>query len=270
MNRGRFLWWFSGGATDPGYTYLTQSAKLFYDFTTLTGAEGAAITSIEDLSPNNRDGSNTSPAAAPTTVKAVNLDNEYNVYKANPTSGSKDIILANAVGNDLFKTSFEVWVVWSCGYSNTVGDFDFMGVGDGATDYFRMTLNTNQFNFQYRYSAGGGKFFYALSGTTFYSAFPQGKTLIRFKMDFDSDVCKLWHNGNDLSLTFNGANTIDTVNPSNFNCPTSKLAVGGYNNAGTITARTLAHNHYAFAITPICTNQQAVDVSNYLVNVIAS
>jgi len=255
---------------DPGYTYLTQSAKLFYDFTTLTGAEGSAITSVDDLSTNNRDASNTSPAASPTTVKVVNGANEYNVFKAFPSAGSKDILLANAVGNDLFKTSFEVWVVWSATYSNTAYDFDLMGVGDGATDYFRMTLNTNQWNMQYRYSAGGGKFFYALSTTTFYSAFPQGKTLIRFKMDFDADVCKLWHNGNDLSLTFNGANTIDTVNPTNFNCPTSKLAIGGHNNAGTITARTSAFNEYAFAITPICTNQQAVDVSNYLINVIAS
>lgn len=268
MNQGFLNLLMNGGISTPhpGYTYLTQNAKLGYNFTTLTGAEGSAITSVEDLSTNNRDASNTSPAQSPTTVKAVNGANEYNVFKAFPSAGSKDILLANAVGNDLFKTSFEVWVVWSATYSNTAYDFDLMGVGDGATDYFRMTLNTNQWNIQYRYSAGGGKFFYALSPTTLFSAFPQGKTLIRFKMDFDSDVCKLWQNGNDLSLTFNGVHTIDTVNPSNFNCPTSKLAIGGYNNAGTITARTQAFNEYAFAITPICTNQQAVDVSDYLIN----
>jgi len=277
MNKKKKLlinWWLNSGGggsvPDPGLVYLTENAKLFYNFTSLSGAEGAAITSVEDLSPNNRDASNASPAAAPTVVKAVNLASEFNVFKANPLSGSKDVLIANAVGNDLFRSSFEVIVVWSCGYSNTVGDFDFCGVGDGATDYFRMTLQSNQFNFQYRYSAGGGKFFYALSPTTLYSAFPQGKTLLRFKMDFDADVCKLFQNGNDLTLTFNGANTIDTVNPALFNCPTSKFCVGGRNDSGTITARTLAHNQYAFAITPILTNQQAVDVSNYMINVIGS
>lgn len=264
-------WVWGGGAAipDPGLTYLQENAKLFYDFTGLSGADGAAITTVEDLGPNNRDASNTSPAQAPTITKVVNGVNEYNTFKAFPSAGSKDVLLANAVGNDLFKTSFEVWCVWSSNNNNTVYDLDFCGVGDGATDYFRMTLLSNQFNFQYRYSAGGGKFFFALGPATFYSAFPQGKTLIRFKMDFDADVCKLFHNGNDLALTFNGANTIDTVNPTLFACPTSKFCIGGRNDSGTITARSFGHNQYAFAITPILTNQQAVDVSNYLINVIA-
>ena len=272
MNKKKKLllnWWLNGGGAtpDPGLVYLQQNAKLFYDFTTLVGADGAAITSVQDLGPNNRDASNTSPAQAPKITKVTNGVNEYNTFQAFPSAGSKDVLVSTAVGNDLFRSSFEIWIVWSSNNSNTVYDFDFCGVGDGATDYFRMTLNANQFNFQYRYSAGGGKFFYALGPTTFYSAFPQGKTLLRFKVDFDADVCKLFHNGNDLALTH--GDLIGTVNPANFNCPTSKFCVGGRNDSGTISAKTFGHNQYAFAITPICTNQEAVDVSNYLINVLS-
>jgi hypothetical protein len=254
----------------PGLQFLQQRSKLFHDFTQLSGVDGAAITSVPDSGPNNYDSSNTTPAQSPTITKWINGVHENNGFKAFPSSGSKDVIINSQPGNTFFRSSFEVWSVFSVTGSNTIYDFDLCGVGDTSTDYFRLTFNTNQWNIQYRYSAAGGKFFYALSPTSFFSSFPRGKTLLRYKMDFENNVCKLSINGEDITLSFNGTNTIDTVDPLNFACPTSKFCIGGRNDIGVITAKSNYHTQYAFAITPICSNQEALDVSDHLINEIGN
>lgn len=250
---------------NPGLTYLRQNAKAAYIFETLVGASGAAITSVPDIGPNGYTLSNAAPAQAPKIVKAADQLNQYSVLGASPTAGSKDVLISTQNGNAFFRSSFEVIAVMDFAYSGTAYEIDVCGSGDG-TDLFKISYITNQWNIQYRYSGGGGKFFFALSPTTFFNGFPRGKTLIEFKMDFENDVCTFHVNGENIALTFNGANTIDTVNPTLFNQPTSKFCVGGYNLGGTITSRTTAHNQYALAITPIRTPQQRVDVNSFLLH----
>lgn len=264
MNRGRFLWWFSGGTTpDPGYTYLTQSAKLFYDFTTLSGADGSAITSVQDLGPNNIDASNESPAVSPVMMYSQWGDEMIRTFKAwsNSSTSDENVLIANTTGESIFKSDFEI--LWLGAQSNE-SDRDFFGMATG-TNVLRCNITTNKVRFEYRYSAATARRFVADTPSTFFTASEKsGLSLFRIKCDFTNDVFKFWYNGVEISMTslVDAFSLIDPTKWANSN----KLCVGGYNNAGTIGLYANYHLMANFAVTPILSDQEAIDVSNYLVN----
>lgn len=266
MNQGFLNLLMNGGVSTPhpGYTYLTQSAKIFYDFTGLTGADGAAITTVEDLSANNIDASNEAPAQAPVLQYSQWGGEMIRTFKAWANSGTtaRNVLIANTTAEGQIKTDFEVlWV----GAQSNESDRDFFGVATG-TNVFRANIIANKIRFEYRYSAATARRFVSETTSTVYVASTNsGLRLYRVKFDFTNDVFKFWIDGVEQAMT-SLVDAFNLIDPTKWANATNKLCVGAYNNAGTITLYANYHLMKNFAITPILTDQRVLDVSDYLMN----
>lgn len=265
MNAGRiFTVFFTSSASHAGLTYLTQNAKLFYDFTTLSGDDGGAITSVTDLSPNGINASNESPAQSPVLLYSQWGKDRIRTFKAhaNSSNSQENVLIANTYGEGLFKTDFEV--IWLGAQSNE-SDRDFFGVAT-STNIVRCNITSNKVRFEYRYSAATARRFVADSPSTFFTASENsGLSLFRIKCDFTNDVFKFWYNGVEISMT-SLVDAFNLIDPTKWANSTNKLCIGGYNNGGTITLYANYHLMANFAVTPILTDQEAIDVSDYLSN----
>ena len=85
------------------------------------------------------------------------------------------------------------------------------------------------------------------------------------KFDFTNDVFKFWIDGVEQTMT-SLVDAFSLIDPSKWANSTNKLCIGGYNNGGTIGLYANYHLMKNFAITPILTDREAIDVSNYLMN----
>lgn len=259
-----FSVFFGVTAPDAGLTYLQNNAKIFYDFTKLSGADGAAITSVTDLGPAGVSASNASPAASPVLMYSQWGKDMIRTFKAWSNSGtsSRDVLIANTFGETEFKTDFEV--LWVGGQSNE-SDRDFFGVATG-TNVFRANIISNKIRFEYRYSAATARRFVSETSSTIYTASTlSGLRLYRVKFDFTNDIFKFWIDGVEQTM----ASLVDAftlIDPTKWANTTNKLCIGGYNNGGTITLYANYHIMKNFAVTPILSNQEVIDVSNYLMN----
>lgn len=248
-----------------GLSYLKQNAKIFYDFTNTPGADGAAITSVQDLSRNNVDASNVAPAQDPAIMYSQWGANMIPTVKAFASSGTtkRDILISNTFGENEIKSDFEViWV----GAPITEGDRDLFGVATG-TNVFRANIISNKIRFEYRYSAATARRFVAETTSTVYvgSSVPSGLKLYRVKFDFTNDVFKFWIDGVEQAMT-SLVDAFNLIDPTKWANVTNKLGVGGYNNGGTIGLYGNYHLMKNFAITPIMDDHQVVYVSDYLMN----
>lgn len=248
------------GSIDPGFLFLQSSAKIFYDFTKLTGTDGSAITSVADLSPNGINASNESPAQSPKLKKIQYGDSLVNTFKGYPTTGSKDVLIANTTGDGQFKSDFEIVFIATI---NLAADSHYFGTIKG-TDFIVAYISSNKLVFNYSYSTSA-KNFLATSNNAIYSLSQSGFYLINIKCDFTNHIFKMYCNGVDLAYTVTGS-AFSTLVPSNWNNNTYKLAVGGANNNGAIVAHTGYNCMSAFAVTPIMTDRQRIDVYYYLLN----
>lgn len=262
MNIAKKLWFLNSASADAGYTYLTQNAKIFYDFTTLTGADGSAITTVQDLSANNIDASNASPAQAPTLVYSQFGDNMIRVFKAFPTVGSKDVLISDTYFQNQITSDFEILCTSA---QASEADRDWFGVATG-TNVFRVNITANKIRIEYRYSAATARRFVIETTSTVYTASTNtGLRLYRFKFDFINDVFKFWIDGVEQAMT-NLVDAFSLIDPTKWANSTNKLCIGGYNNGGTIGTMTAYHLMKNWVCTPILTDQQVLDVSNYLMN----
>lgn len=260
-----YNWANSGGGStpDPGLVYLQENAKLFYDFTQLVGADGSAITSVEDLGPNNIDASNEAPAETPVLQYSQWGDQMIRTFKAFANSGTtqRNILIANTTGVGQLKTDFEVlWV----GANSDDQNRDFFGCSTG-TDVFRANITANKIRFEYRYSATTARRFVSETTSTVFTALTNsGLRLFRVKFDFTNDVFKFWIDGVEQPMTslVDAFNLIDPAKWTN----TNKLCIGSYNNSGTISLYNNYHLMKNFTITPILTDAKVINVSNYLMN----
>lgn len=262
MRTAKLLTFFFSSSIDPGLDYLQNDAKLFYDFTTLTGADGTAIASVEDLSGNGRDLSNAAPAGDPT-IKKIQVGSDLiNTFKAVPSSGSKDVLIGNYTGTGLFDGDFEV--VWVMNYEGpSAQTTQVLGVNNSNNKFF-ISINNNQWNIQYQYSAATARSYAAISSSTILPIFPTGKMVCRLKFDFTNDVNTLQVNGVDVTLTkVGGFADFNLLEPEKWVNTVQQVAIGGYNNGGTIAANLTTCNHLKLAITPIMTEQQWSDVAAY-------
>lgn len=261
MRASRLFALFVGASADSGLTYLQNNAKIFYDFTQLSGSDGSAITSVTDLGPAGVNASNTSPAASPVLMYSQWGKDMIRTFKAWSNSGtsSRDVLIANTFGETEFKTDFEVlWV----GALPDSGVRDLFGVTTG-TNVFRVNIISNTIRVEYRYSAATARRFVAATPTI--STVIGGMRLYRAKLDFTNDVFKFWIDGVEQSMT-SLVDAFNLLDPTKWANTTNKLCIGGHNVDGVITLYANYHLMKAFAVTPILSNQQVIDVSNYLVN----
>jgi len=266
MNLGFFNLLMNGGQSTPhpGLLWLQQNARIFYDFTKLTGADGAAITSVTDLGILGINASNEAPAQDPVLMYSQWGAEMIPTFKAWSNSGTvkREVLIANTTGENIFKSDFEIF--WT-GAVNNESDKDFFGVANG-TNVFRVNVIANKIRFEYRYSAATARRFVAETTSTVYTASTQtGLRLYRAKFDFTNDVFKFWIDGVEQAMT-SLVDAFNLIDPTKWANATYKLGVGGYNNGGTIVLYSQYHLMKNFVVAPIVPDEEVVNTSDYLMN----
>ena len=252
-----------GRVLDPGLVYLLRYAKIYYDFTLLTGANGSVITSVPDLSPNGINASNEAPAQNPVILTESIGANQVKSFKGLASSGTtlRDILISNTYGDNQFRSDFEVIF---CGNISDSADTDFFGVANGTND-IRFKVQGARYWFEYRYSAATARRFVAQQTTgTVQNLTPSGVNLHRIRCDFTNHVFSYWLNGALQAMT-SLVDAFNLIDPTKWANGVYKLALGAYNNSGTIVLYAPYNTMQRFAVTPLMTAQQAADVSNYII-----
>lgn len=254
----------AGITPHPGLLYYQQNSKLFYDFTGLLGADAAAITTVEDLGPNNIDASNEAPAQAPVLMYSQWGDKMIRTFKAWANSGTtqRNVLIANTTGESIFKSDFEAeWV----GAQSNESDRDLWGVANGL-NVVRCNVIGNKIRFEFRYPAATARRFVCETTSTVFTASTlTGLRKFRVKFDFTNDVFKFWIDGVEQAMT-SLVDAFNLIDPTKWVNPTYKLCVGGYNNGGTIGLYANYHLMKNFAMTPIKTDLEVINTTDFLVN----
>lgn len=257
---------------DPGYTYLTENAKQFFDFTQMSGVEDDVIATVTDLSPNGRGLEGVgSPVIKNKQIDGITYKTAETYTDANPTRRYLRFI-DDLFAEGMFRSSFEIFLTFMLedGLPATVSSNDYFGVVTNASnrnivratmtysapDYFLSgvyTQDTPQVS-SYAWTTTNGMPF--IDG-------PMGQTLLRFKYDFENDIFLMSVNGVTAILTtFSNISNITT--PNTWDSNGRKFTLGLIDNNGTLSSTTLRMNWLRWAVTPILTTQQAIDVQNYL------
>lgn len=268
----RDFWWMGGASVDPGLLYLQENARIFYDFTTLTGADGSAITSVNDLSPNGRnlEGSG-SPVVKDKQIDGITYKTAETYTDSNPTRRVLQLATASHA-NNVFNSSFEIFATFMLedGQPATTNTMNYWGIINGVNrnaSCFRQNYSTPNYFLNAFYFTDSAKLssygWSTANGNPFIDG-PMGQTLVRIKWDFENDIFLLQVNGVGGTYTM-FTNITNITDASSWTAGTYKFCIGSINDNGTIlVSATNRINWLRFAVTPILTSQQVTDVSNYL------
>lgn len=115
INKQKFFMLANSGASpidyaSDGYDFLKTNARTFHDFTQLSGAHGATITTSEDLTSNNRDLTNTPGGLYTPNTPTVFSYRYYNLdlAKTHYAFNNQPLLFANNTTNAIFSTSHEI------------------------------------------------------------------------------------------------------------------------------------------------------------------
>lgn len=258
----------AGGQSEhAGLLYLKQNAKSYYDFSKLAGADGSIIASVPDQGLLGISLSDGAPVRDPKIQFGQFGSKTIKFFKAYASSGGAydDILLADTFGESWFKSDFEIVFT---GMLTASTDLDFFGVASG-TNIVRFNITTSAaaqpraLRFEYRYSAATARRFIADTGTFFENGLRTGLRLFRIKCDFTNDIFKLWVDGVEIAIV-SVVDAFNLIDPTRWANTAQRFTVGGYNNSGTIVRYGNYHLMGHFAITPIMTDAQAAQVSDYM------
>lgn len=268
MNIGKRLWFLNSASADAGYTYLTQNAKAFWDFTLQSGADGSTMTLAPDQTTNGRDLDNSSTAVAPK-VDAIQIGDEIVKTLQTRTSLSADVMLLESASyaNDMFRTDYEIDIAFTLENGQDTAFQHIIGLTNGAGNLLQLRTLTGSGSVGaiawLHYANAQQAIIYK---DLYFPAGAVGLTVINVKVDFTNDILEMRINGDGSGFTILAPISNITV-PSGFTAGTVKMAIGGLNNAGTIETTNASYiNILKMAVTPIKTTQQRLDVLNYFSN----
>lgn len=262
----------SGGALVPdnypelGLAYLQANARFFYDFTNLTGANGAAISNgnagLEDIGPNNMD------AVIVGTPIVRDLALRYgSTIKTLQDSSTNAVSIGNN-GLTIFNSSFEIWFVFETqdGQPDTQTQNIFGGIiptSLGINLFVSSAASGNGGKFTLAYGNSDGVFQKRTTNVIWQNGV-NGLSLFRIVVDFESDDVEFYLNGYPIASAYT-TGTIVGKNPANWN-NTSNIYVGSLNNNGTPVTNANLSSVVAFGITPLLSDDDALYVQSYLLS----
>lgn len=268
-----YNWANSGGGSpvDPnialGDTFLTSNAKTraYWNFTTqLTGVEGAAITSVSDLRGNGWTLSNFSGAATPVEGKIQVGLNEVTTLNAFTPPGTESALVGTTASTNLLKNSVEVHLLVNIFDGVPSGTLYLFGAGNGATQNFRVGVNTSG-NLKLEYAASGaGVSTLTSSGNALINGLT-GITLIRLICDFSTDVISGFVNGVPVTFSLTSGNAISTWNPANWVC-SKGVGVGGHWDSVFSDDGSVNKHILKCAVTDLITPDESIQVAASFLN----
>lgn len=231
----------NGEQVDPnialGDAFLTSNAKTrsYWDFTTLSGADGTVLSSHEDLSISGTwdldDGSGVNNPKSGIIQRGTS---SVTCLRAKTASTYKEAFKTTTAATNLLKNDVEVHLLINL-EDGQIGTNILFGSADGGTRYFRFRVTSTGL-LQLEYAAGASGLSTIISTGT---VLPDGLTgvyLIRLRCDFTTDVISGMINGIPITFSVSSGNAISTWNAANW-VSTRSCGVGGsYDGAFTADA----------------------------------
>lgn len=242
-----------------GQDYLEASAEVYYDFTALTGGDGATISNgnagLVDAGPGTYTGViiNT-PLVQETSIGG----NTVATMEANTSNGA---VNSNHSGVDWIQgNDFEV--VFGIAHQDGQHggtNYYFGGSNTAATTIVRIESNSTG-NLLVQWTNTGGNFIWQSTSAVFANGVNAHKVL-RVKFDFTNNIFGVWVDGVAVTGGYTAGN-ISSASSASWTFDQT-LLVGQYrrSNGSTFTQAT-AFYLTRFAITPIMTTEQALDVED--------
>ena len=231
----------SSEVADPnialGDAFLTTSAttRAYWDFTTLSGADGTVLSSHEDLSISGTwdldDGSGVNNPKSGIIQRGTS---SVACLRAKTASTYKEAFKTTSAATNLLKNDVEVHLLINL-EDGQIGTNILFGSADGGTRCFRFRVTSTGL-LQLEYAAGASGLSTIISTGT---VLPDGLTgvyLIRLRCDFTTDVISGMINGIPITFSVSSGNAISTWNAANW-VSTRSCGVGGsYDGAFTADA----------------------------------
>ena len=239
----------------PGKTYLEANAKFFYDFTLLTG-EGAISNGnagLEDQGPG------TTPAVIVGTPNVRNIIvNTITV----PTVGvtGTNAISINSTGAGIFDESFEIFYYFQIEDGIPPSTQELLGAShSGGTTAFAVLLDSNgKLLIRYRPANADSRWD---STNAIMTDGVNGDHILRIRYDFEEDEVGVWLDGVAVPGSFVSGN-MAALDPTTFLLDRN-IYLGNIND-GSPSSNPATNSLIRIAVTDLLTEQQAIDVQDYL------
>lgn len=238
-----------------GEIYLNDNALLFYDFTKLTGAGGDISNGnlgLVDQSGNGFTG---------TIISTPDVENQtiglYTVPSLETLLGESTAITTAHNGSSFFSSDFEIFF----GVSNSDGQHASTQWYCGTThstfsDIFRVSTN-GAGRMVVRYANGGQNGEWTSTAAVFANG-ANAHAVFRIQMDFTTNTFGVWKDGVAVAGSFT-TGSMAALLPASF-ASDRDFYVGNQNTVSASPATILMTR---FAITPLTTAQQALNVEAY-------
>lgn len=241
-------------APSAGQQYLETSARLFYDFTKLTGIGDISNGNPGLLDRSGNGFTGTIVASPEAEIQTIGL---YSVHSLKTVQGESSAIDTGSNGSTLFSSDFEVFAGITTNDGVTLTDQYYYGTTDDSfADIFRVRVDGGGVLIV-RYTNNGANGQWASTNPVFINGV-NAHAVFRVKMDFTNDVFGVWKNGTSVPGSFT-AGSMAALNPSNFSS-NRNFYVGLQNPPNVSSTTTLITR---FAITPLLTSQQITDIESY-------
>ena len=262
----------SSEVADPnialGDAFLTISAttRAYWDFTTLSGADGTVLSSHEDLSISGTwdldDGSGVNNPKSGIIQRGTS---SVACLRAKTASTYKEAFKTTTAATNLLKNDVEVHFLISFEDGRNASNNTFFGSDNGGTQLFRLRVNSAG-NITLEYAASGaGLSTLTSSGATF----PDGLTgvhLLRIRCDFTTDVISGMLDGIPLTFSLTSGNAVSTWNASTWTSGSRGCGIGG-DWSGSFSADT-SNLKYILkcAVTDLLTDDQYLQLASSFLN----
>lgn len=246
---------------NEGKKYLIANAKAAWDFTALQGGLNDLAIDVPDFS-STHDAVTLSGVFTPKVGPSFIDSTIFRSALCLNSNSTKQAFITALPSTTLFNSSFEVHLLFRVANGVPAGDLYLIGVENGNGQTVMLTINSaGKIVFQLNIQAG------VTSTWTTDMALPSGQTspiYVRLRVDFETDIFKIWVNGMEKSTTLVGS-AITETNPSGFTCPYG-IGIGGVRNGATSIKSGANSGIMVFkaAITPLLSDINAAKVGHYI------
>lgn len=265
----------SGGSlvnySQLGEDYLIANSRSFHDFTKLSGAHGATIATVEDLSPNNRDLTNAPgglyTTGFPLTPTIFNFRfPDLSQAKTHYPFNNNPLLYSNNTTNAIFSTGHEIHISLSARSKNFI--CYLFGVNSTQVHYAQINADGKISIFIKRAAA-------TTHLRTVNSIFTQsvangdlGNLMsLRFRYKFSGgNECKVYLNNAELPTELVSGNSVATWDSGYVWNNIYSFAVGAYAQAVNTIGNSKAHFIHKFAVTELLSQDDSNNVTHCMLS----
>jgi len=241
-----------------GLTFIQNNSRFFYDFTEITGANGAAISNgnagLNDMGPNNLD------AVIVGTPVVRDLSLRYGSTVKTLQDNSTNAVSIGVNGQTIFNSSFELWFVYETQDGNPSATMNWFGGIIPSNQGVNVFLGANgTLSIAYGVSSS---FFQYTTTSDLWNNNVNGLSLVRIRVDFTTDDVAIYDHGYEIVGSMLSG-TIVGKDPTAF-ANTSNIYIGSVNNNGTTVTNPNTSSILMAGCFGLLTDDEALYVQSYM------